>query len=150
MASDVDGFDSGFNGELSVGRYLAPGFAVEGGVGYFETKGTIPNTAVKDKFEVIPLTFSVRGTIPFGPFEAYGMGGIGVYFIDDKRTFSTSSASDSAADVGLHLGLGGKYTMQNNVFFGLEGKYVWLSASTFGSDTNLGGAVLTANVGYRF
>ena len=150
MASDIDGFDSGFNGELSVGRYLAPGFAVEGGIGYFETKGRFPGTAVDDKIEVIPLTFSVRGTIPYGQFEAYGMGGIGVYFIDDKRTFIASSASDSSADVGLYLGIGGKYTMRNNIFFGLEGKYLWLSASTFGSDTRLDGAVLTANIGYRF
>ena len=38
----------------------------------------------------------------------------------------------------------------NNVFFGLEGKYLWLSTSTFGTDTRLDGAVLTANIGYRF
>jgi opacity protein-like surface antigen len=150
MASDVDNFDSGFNGEVSIGRYLAPGFAVEGGIGYFETKGRINGTAVDRDVEVIPLTFSVRGTIPYGPWEAYGMAGIGVYFVDDKLSSPVGSASDSAADIGLHLGLGGKYTLPNNVFFGLEGKYVWLSTSTFGNDTRLDGAVLTANVGYRF
>ena len=150
MASDVDNFDSGFNGEVSIGRYLAPGFAVEGGIGYFETKGRINGTAVDRDVEVIPLTFSVRGTIPYGPWEAYGMAGIGVYFVDDKLSSPVGSTSDSAADIGLHLGLGGKYTLPNNVFFGLEGKYVWLSTSTFGNDTRLDGAVLTANVGYRF
>lgn len=150
MASDVDAFDSDVNVEVSVGRYLAPGFAVEGGLGYFETNGRRPGTAVDGKFEVVPLTFSVKGTVPYGPFEAYGMVGIGVYFIDDSRTSASSAASDSSADVGLHLGIGGKYNMTNNVFFGLEGKYLWLSASTFGNDTRLDGAVLTANVGYRF
>jgi opacity protein-like surface antigen len=151
MASDVDGFDSGFNGEVSIGRYLAPGFAVEGGVGYFQTKGQVPGPpAANHEFEVIPVTFSVRGTIPYGPYEAYGMGGVGVYFVDDQRTTSFSIGSDSAADVGLHLGLGGKYNMENNVFFGLEGKYLWLSTGTFGSDTRMDVAVLTANIGYRF
>jgi opacity protein-like surface antigen len=151
MALDVDGFYSGFNGELSIGRYLAPGFAVEGGIGYFQTKGRFSGPPAADhEFEVIPLTFSVRGTIPYGPFEAYGMGGVGVYFTDDKRTSPAASGSDSAADVGLHLGIGGKYNMPNNVFFGLEGKYLWLSTSTFGTETRLDGAVLTANIGYRF
>ena len=150
MASDIDTFDSGFNGELSFGRYLAPGFAVEGGIGYFETQGRPPGTAADDKYQVIPLTFSVRGTIPYGPFEAYGMGGVGVYFIDVKRSTPVLSASDSAADVGLYLGLGGKYNFANNVFLGLEGKYLWLSTSTFGTETRLDGAVLTANIGYRF
>src|SRR5512139_2836742 len=148
MASDVDAFDSGFNGEVSVGRYLAPGFAVEGGIGYFESKGRVSGTSVDREFQVVPLTFSIRGTIPYGPYEAYGMGGVGVYFIDGKLStpvFPGQSASDSSADIGLYLGLGGKYNLGNNVFFGLEGKYLWLKATTFGVDTRLDGAVLTAN-----
>jgi opacity protein-like surface antigen len=153
MSSDIDTYDSGFNVEASLGRYLAPGFAVEGGIGLFETEGRRPGSSVYREFEVIPLTFSLRGTVPYGPFEAYGMAGVGVYFIDDKLSspaFQGQGASDSAADVGLHLGLGGKYTMANNVFFSLEGKYLWLSTGTFGIDTRLDGAVLTVNIGYRF
>jgi opacity protein-like surface antigen len=151
MASDVDNFDSDFLGEVAVGYYIAPGFAVEGGIGYFETKGRMSGPPAADHtFEVYPLTFSLRGVVPYGPFEAYGMAGIGVYFVDDQRTTAVSSGSDSAADIGFHLGLGGKYTLPNNVFFGLEGKYLWLSTSTFGSETRLDGAILTATVGYRF
>jgi len=152
MSSDVDTFDSGFNGEVALGRYLAPGFAVEGGIGMFETEGRKPGSSANREFEVVPLTFSLRGTVPSGPFEAYVMGGIGVYFIDVTSTSVSSgqSASDSAADIGLYLGLGGRYNMPNHVFFGLEGKYLWLTTSTFGADTRLDGAVLTANIGYLF
>jgi opacity protein-like surface antigen len=154
MAGDVDSFDSGFNGEVTFGRYLAPGFAVEGGLGYFETKGHTPTGLAERKFKVTPLVFSILGVAPFGPFEAYGMAGLGVYFIKDEISapvFGVSSGtSDSSADLGLHLGFGGRYHATKNVFLGLEAKYIWLTTSTFGVDTRLDGATVTANIGYRF
>jgi opacity protein-like surface antigen len=154
MSSDVDSFDSGFNGEVTFGRYLAPGFAVEGGLGYFETKGRTPSGSAERKFKITPLTFSILGVAPFGQFETYGMAGLGVYFVKDEITApvfgASSGTSDSSADLGFHIGLGGRYYATKNVYLGLEGKYLWLRVKTFGVDTWLDGATVTANIGYRF
>jgi opacity protein-like surface antigen len=154
MAGDVDGFDSGFNGEVVFGRYLAPGFAVEGGLGYFETKGHTASGSVERTFKITPLSFNILGIAPFGPFEAYGIAGLGVYFVKDEISApvfgASSGTSDSSADLGLNLGLGGRYHATKNVFLGLEAKYIWLTTGTFGVDTRLDGATVTANIGYRF
>src|SRR5512138_2890104 len=84
--SDLDNFDSGFNGEISVGHLVAPGFAVEGGFGYFRTEGRVPTTSgmADEKIRVMPLTLSLKGQVFFQQFEPYAEAGIGVYFIKDE------------------------------------------------------------------
>lgn len=154
--SDLKDFDSGFDGEISLGRVVAPGFAVEGGIGYFETKGesSEPGIIANGKFKVMPLTLSLKGQTFFEQFEPYVEAGIGVYFIESELsgTFTgiPASRSDNEAKVGFHLGLGGNYNVTRQIFLGLEGKYIWVKSETFGSDTRLDGITLTGNIGFRF
>ncbi len=153
---DLDGFDSGFNGGISIGRLVAPGFAIEGGLGYFETKGEIvsPGIDVREKFKVMPLTFSMKGQTFFQQFEPYVEAGIGVYFVKNEISGTEGgnpvSRSDSDAQVGLHLGVGGNVNLTRQLFVGLEGRYLWLKTDTSGADARLDGITLTANVGFRF
>ncbi len=154
---DIDA-DSGFDGEIALGHYVAPGFAIEGGLGYFETEGGLSSTlgSFDEKFRVIPLLFTLRGQVPYGRFEPYGFVGIGVYFVEDKLSGSipslglSGSDSDDDTSLGFHVGLGGNYTLPNNLVLGIEGRYLFVETSTFGVDFRLDGITLTGTIGYRF
>ncbi len=151
--SDLDEFDSGFNGEISLGHLVAPGFAIEGGLGYFETKGPVLTSLgmADEKITVMPLTLSLKGQMFFQQFEPYVEAGIGVYFIDDEISIAgMGSESEDDAPVGFHLGLGANYNVTPAVFLGLEGKYLWVKMDTFGADVRLDGITLTGNIGFRF
>ncbi len=156
QGSDLDGFDSGFNGEIALGHVVAPGFAFEGGIGYYETQGdfTSPLLNVTEKFKVMPVTFSLKGLAYFQQFEPYAEAGIGVYFIEDEISGTAGSIpfsdSENDAQVGFHLGAGANFNVTQQLFLGLEGKYLWLRTDTFGVDVRLDGITLTGNVGLRF
>jgi opacity protein-like surface antigen len=147
QSGDLDDInaDAGANGEIALGHYVAPGFAIEGGIGYFETKSDLSGT--DEKFQVVPVTVSLRGQVPYGRFEPYGLVGIGVYFVEDKIS---GSGSDRHTSLGFHVGLGGSYTLSEHAFLGVEARYLFLETSTFGVDFRLDGIALTGNVGYRF
>ena len=153
---DLDGFGSGFNGEIALGRIVAPGFAVEGGLGYFESTGDLvaPGVSGHEKFKVVPLTLSLKGQTFFEQFEPYAGIGIGAYFIEDEFSGTapgiSGSRSENGAEVGFHVVLGGNYNVTRHVFFGLEGKYLWLKSDRFGGDVRLDGITLTGNIGFRF
>ena len=157
QTNDLDHFDAGGNIEVGIGHRVAPGFAIEGNFGYFETKGTfnLPGIGSGDEtFKVMPFTLSLKGQTFFDRFEPYAEAGIGVYFIKDEinGTIHGISGSDSENDtqLGLHVGLGGNYNITPQVFLGVEGRYLWLRTDTFGVDVKLDGFFLTANLGYRF
>ncbi|MBF8259320.1 MAG: outer membrane protein, OmpW-related [Actinobacteria bacterium] len=157
QTNDLDHFDAGGNFEVGIGHRVAPGFAIEGNFGYFETKGTfnLPGIgSVDETFKVMPLTLSFKGQTFFDRFEPYAEAGIGVYFIKDELngTVLGFSGSDSENDtqLGLHVGLGGNYNITPQVFLGVEGRYLWLRTDTFGVNVQLDGFLLTANLGYRF
>jgi opacity protein-like surface antigen len=157
QTNDLDHFDAGGNIEVGIGHRVAPGFAIEGNLGYFETKGTfnLPGIgSVDETFKVMPLTLSFKGQVFFDRFEPYAEAGIGVYFIKDELngTVLGFSGSDSENDtqLGLHVGLGANYNITPQVFLGVEGRYLWLRTDTFGVNVQLDGFLLTANLGYRF
>ena len=141
---------TGFAGEVAVGHYFMPMLAIELGAGYFESKGS-PAAAVGDtKLQVVPLIATGKVLLPIGPFEPYGLFGIGAYITDLNVNDNTGSLRGSTEiTYGLHAGAGLNINFQEKMFVGVEGKYLWAEPSFGGQHIKLDGFITTAVIGFR-
>lgn len=158
----VKEFDTGLNGEISIGGYFKTNFLFELGVGYFETEGdgvvVLPggaNIPADVKLTVIPVTASIKWLYPTGSFEPYVEAGTGVYVADIDLSGGGVSLSDRYTNFGVHLGLGANFDITKRVFVGVEGRYLWMAEHKFKlgqgtEDVELDGITGTLNLGYRF
>ena len=173
QTNDLDGFDTGFNGEVAFGFQPSRYFAVELGSGYFNTDGAVTfsgtNFAERDKLDlyIIPVTITAKLIIPFKKFEFFGLGGVGAYYVwgDMKAKGTVDGISYSAeldgSDVvfGGYVGLGVHYNITPRFFVGVEGKYLWTDRAEpeddffdddLGVRFKLDGILATAVLGFRF
>jgi len=124
---------TGVDGEIAIGHYFLPTFALELGAGYFKGKGSVktPSSHPVD-FNVIPLIVSAKALIPAGSVDPYGELGIGAYFtkVDVSDNLNTFSGTTT---FGLHTGAGVNVNITPKAFIGLEGRYVWANPS-FGNE----------------
>lgn len=143
--------DDGFVAEIAYGHYFAPIFALELGAGYFESKATAAVPAGETKFKVVPVTLTGKLLFPIGPFEPYGEFGIGGYITETDLSGTVNQALDSTKSVfGLHAGAGVNFNITQNIFLGVEGRYLWAKPSWGGTDIKLDGFTVTADLGFRF
>ena len=163
--SNLDSFDTGFNGNFAMGYYLNKNYAFELESGYFHSSA---NKSVNNQFlsgkgtlniNVVPLTLALKGIIPIDNFELYGIGGGGAYFAWSDSSVAVNNQNRSSSNnynqtlVGGFLGVGVNYNITPCVYVGLEGKYLWTSSLTvdnIDTDTNLNGIIATFNLGFRF
>lgn len=142
---------TGFAGELAVGHYFLPQLAVELGGGYFESKGHPATGSGETKLKVVPLIATAKVFLPLGIFEPYGLAGIGAYITDlDVDINNGTSHSSTEVTYGFHAGAGFNINFTNNMFAGLEGKYLWAEPSFGGQHIKLDGFITTANLGFKF
>jgi opacity protein-like surface antigen len=168
-------FGTGFNGEISFGHRFNPNFAMEMGVGYFNTEATfrgsgqISGIRESDHFDVVPITLSAKLVQPAGKWEFFAMEGIGAYIVSaDTKASGTingwsgrASFKDTDVVFGFHLGLGFNYNITPKWFIGAEGKYLWARQARLRDDTpgvplamdakpRMDGILATAVMGFRF
>ncbi len=93
---DAD-FDTGLQGELVFGGRLSPNFALEGGVGYFQTDTSFSGFdtvlgfwSEDDEVTVVPLTLTAKALIPSDSAEFYLRGGIGIYLANFDGDFDST------------------------------------------------------------
>lgn len=143
-------FDEGPNLEAVFGKYVNNNLAGELGIGYFQTKGEFAPSRTELKEQVFDIFYTLKGLIPIGPVELYGGGGFGVY-ISKASIYPDHEVN---TNLGLHALAGGIFNIDERLFVGLEGKYVWSSASfSNGSvtvDAQLDGIFVNAVVGWKF
>jgi len=142
---------TGFAGEIAVGHYFLPMFAVELGAGYFESEGSPEAQPGETKLKVVPLIATGKVLLPLGSLEPYGLFGIGAYFTDLEVHGNTSSFNGSSeVTYGLHAGVGLNLNLSDAVYLGVEGKYLWAEPSFSGEHIKLDGFISTAVLGLRF
>src|SRR5512136_2751770 len=79
QSSDLNGFDTGFNGEFAFGLRFHPNIAAEFGIGYFNTEGekTVAGATygVRRNFDidVWSFTFTLKGILPYKKWEFFGL-----------------------------------------------------------------------------
>jgi len=150
---DSEGLDTGFNGEIALGRYFNPNFALEFGIGYFDTDGS--SYGIDSEGKAVSGTLLLKPTLPIGKAELFGAGGFGVYFLKGRASFEGIKVSDEANNFGLNLGLGFNWPITKNLFCGIEGKYIWIKHNSkedngIKIEGDLDGLTTTANIGFRF
>lgn len=161
MSHNLDSFNAGdrthldsktgFAGEIAVGHYFLPMLALELGAGYFESKGSAAAQPGELKLKVVPLIATGKVLLPLGPFEPYGLFGIGAYITDMKISDNVSTVKSSTeVTYGLHAGAGLNINFQEKMFVGVEGKYVWANPSFGGQHIKLDGFIATAVLGFRY
>jgi len=142
---------TGFAGEVAVGHYFLPMLALELGAGYFQSKGSPAAEPGDTMLKVVPLVATGKVLLPLGIFEPYGLFGIGAYVTDLDVSGNTGNFHGSTKiTYGLHGGAGFNINVSNNVFVGVEGKYLWAEPSFGGQHIRLDGFITTADLGFRF
>jgi opacity protein-like surface antigen len=169
---DLDDFHTDFYGEFAFGRYLNPNFALEAGIGYSKTEATesgvghplLGSWVADGEVTVIPITLTAKGVYPGETFELYGGAGIGVYFGDFEIDYTTTLAGNPTFDdddtvFGVHILAGLNFDVSDDIFIGVEGKYIWTEEGdvsdisgglAFEGEADLNGYMVTANIGFRF
>jgi hypothetical protein len=147
QSSDLEGADTGFNGEIAFGYRFNPNIAAEIGTGYF----TMGNFDIN----VFPLTLTLKAILPYKRWEFFGLAGGGVYIVSAYDY----GESDTDAVLGGYLGGGLHYNITPRVFVGWEGKYLWTDKAKLRSEAygvplegkfRMDGIITTAVIGFRF
>lgn len=170
--NDNFNFDVGFNGEIVLGHYFSQNIAAEIGIGYFRTRTEATNSRIafvssfgtisykeEGDIKVYPVTLTTKFLFPIENFELFGLAGVGLYYTkvnyDLQTNLGNFSDDDKDTVFGFHIGAGSNLYVTNEIFVGVEGKYLFTNegeVSLFGVPfkSDLNGFTVNVNIGSRF
>ncbi len=165
-------FNTGFGGEIAIGRRFSPNLAGEVGLGYlslatddidtgYQTCDLYGCSEIMEKGELhaTPFTATLKAFLPLEGFDLYALGGFGLYFVSGKDTYSaqgfgSDSQTASASPLGLHIGAGAMIPLASKWKLSLDARYVAVKAKLsfdgYSYDVNLGGMQLSGGLQYAF
>lgn len=166
QSSDLDGFDTGFNGEFAFGFRFNPNMAAELGIGYFNTEGekTVAGAIYGGRrnfdLDVWSFTFSLKGILPYKQWEFFGLAGGGIYSVSQPYDAGDYHHHDYYyydydydSILGGFLGAGIHYNISPKIFLGVEGKYLWTQQADFADIEDrfrMDGIIANAVIGFKF
>ena len=167
QSGDLDGFDTGFSGEVGFGYRVNPNLAAEIGIGFFNTEGekTVGGATYGGReFDIYayPVTFTLKAILPYKRWEFFGLVGAGVYFVSrpyddyydhdhDYHNHNHDDDYDYDTIFGGYLGAGIHYNITPRIFVGVEGKYLWTDKAKFEyEEFRMDGIIANAVIGVRF
>jgi len=133
--------ETGFAGELAFGHYFSPSFALELGLGYLRSNGTVEDVAAVGHeldFNIIPVIVTAKVFVPVGPVFPYGEVGVGAYF-SEFDVSDNANTFEGTTTFGIHAGAGINVYVSPRVFVGIEARYVWNDPDFGGQEINLNG-----------
>jgi len=126
-------YDTGFAFNLFFGSRLTQFFAVEGSIGYFESR----STPFRGDLSVFPVTVGGRFIIPSPFVEPYIGAGLGLYFADLNE--KASGIKDDTTSFGGYVSLGVDFWLNPRVAINMEGRHHWVKPRFNGISIDLSG-----------
>jgi opacity protein-like surface antigen len=145
-ADDMDGFNTGLAADVVVGRRMSPNFALEAGLGWFQTS-TDSVLGNKVELSAFPIALSAKGILPFGQLELYGLGGASLLVARlETKGDLIGGVSDTETGFGLHMGVGAGYRLTRQLSLGVEGRYVVAEVN----DLRMDGLMFNGGLSFNF
>ena len=157
QSSELENFDVGGHGEVSVERNLSQYFGIGAAIGLFQTNnttnvlvsqgGTLTSISADQTVRSTYLILNATLMIPAGAFVPYVEGGGGYYFTHIKESSSASNYKDDTS-FGYHAGAGLNWFFTKDYYIGLGGRYIWTKTNDL--NIRLDGVLADVNLGIRF
>lgn len=148
---DVDALDTGWSIGGTFGARFTRNLGVEGEIAY-QRSSVESSAAIEETLSIVPITASVRLTLPFQSIELSALGGVGLHVAtyDVDVDPPGSGASDTATAFGFHVGAGIGFNLSPTMLVGVDVRRTFVEAKFDGIESRLDTLRLAVKLGYRF